>query len=690
MDAQDLIVCIVEQGDNDEIKTYLELTNDSEKPIASNWRLYFSLGLRPKSESPFDRVMIEGRYGYLQPNATFEAIAPGDTLRVEIENWLFSGMELVARQGFHLTRLEQEEEVLLGEPQLAPPRLQPLTRPRNAMIKQLSPSQHEHSAGETTTANQTGTTSGQVAATEETIPAIKEYARTDENLLFNGFEITADDGLNNEVEHLASLLGESYRSDADGTIDLALNSYLIPDYELTCSTDGVVITGRTPRDVFYGVQTLRQLMQKQTTGYMVPNVQISDTPDFEHRALYIDLARHFQPVRRLKAVIRAMATYKLNKLILGVANDEGWRLEIPDIPELTSVGSRRAHKQFDLEGRRISLAPAWGDNHELVEGAITASEFISLLSFAATQHVEIIVELNTPAHANALLRSTQNSTQWRLQDPLDESTYQSAQGYSSNVLNVAMEDNYRIITVILNTITEYYRAAGVPMKQIHFGGDEVPAGAWLKSPACHALSLWNPAWDTLDETDRQAATAALMGYHYERVQKIANKVCPGTETGFWHEMAPFGDTTSFYNAWLTESGGEAAIRGLLDREQDIVICNASYLYLDMPYAMAADEPGLPWANYVDESCIYHFDPMQSWQIEDDQQATVRGLQAQLWTETVFRDDLMDYYLFPRLLAVAERAWNKIPVAADWPLFERALSEREIPYLHSLGIKPRAR
>ncbi|MBO6566278.1 MAG: family 20 glycosylhydrolase, partial [Pseudomonadales bacterium] len=111
-----------------------------------------------------------------------------------------------------------------------------------------------------------------------------------------------------------------------------------------------------------------------------------------------------------------------------------------------------------------------------------------------------------------------------------------------------------------------------------------------------------------------------------------------------------------------------------------------HLYLDMPYTLGMQEPGLPWANYVDTEDIYRFDPQANWDL--DAHANVIGIQAQLWTETVFTSELLDYYLFPRLLAVAERAWNAQPDPGSWPAFYSALSETEINHLLELGIQPR--
>ena len=119
-----------------------------------------------------------------------------------------------------------------------------------------------------------------------------------------------------------------------------------------------------------------------------------------------------------------------------------------------------------------------------------------------------------------------------------------------------------------------------------------------------------------------------------------------------------------------------------------IICNASYYYFDMPYRMVPDEPGLPWAAYTHTEDVFNFDPFKSWDMSSDLADLAIGLQAQLWSETVFSSELMDYYLFPRLISFAERAWNRKPEEEEWQLFHEALKLRELSWLKKLGVSYR--
>ena len=683
MKARDLSLQIIEVADNGLISTFLEMTNRGHDILRTGWRLYFSLGLTlMPSETRLRRKLIEGRYGYLEPGPGWTDIKPGGSIRVPVKTWLFSGMPLAARQGFHLAERPSgaSEETLLGTPELLAPQLAPLTAPRNERITQISPSANLAPLSSRPSPTIT-------AAQPAIIPAVKKAAETGRTLSFPGFYVVGDDI--HETARLKQYLHEqALLSEAGGKIELRLNGNLRDaSYRLTTDDEGVSITAGKPASIFHGLQTLRQLTKIQRGGCHLPEISITDQPDFDYRGLFLDLARHFRGVPQIRKTIQAMAAYKMNVLQLGISNDEGWRLEIPSVPELTGVGSLRSHKVRDEAGKRRALYPAWGDNHEDTGGYIRADEFVELLQYARQFHIDIVPEFNLPGHCNALLRSLDDNPAYQLVDPDDKSNYRSAQGYTHNVLNVGLADSYQLAKTILADIKSMYTRAEVPLLRIHLGGDEVPFGAWLHSPACHRLPVWRDDWNPDDPDDAQAATAALMKHHYEHITRVAREVIPGVETGFWHEMSPYGDEASYFNGWMTENEGQLA-REILHRNQKLIIANASFLYLDMPYAPDAQEPGLPWAGYIDTEMIYKFDPAGCWAVSEGQQKQVSGLQAQLWSETIFSASLMDYHLFPRLLAVAERGWNASPSKAGWPAFLAALREREMAYLGSLGVDAR--
>ncbi len=697
-DVKDIAVQILEErAEDDGVRAWLRIENRSAFPLERGWRLYFSLGLEPKaSDARVRRVLLDGRYGFIEPGDAWPGILPGGSLSIEIEDWLLSGMPLRARQGFHITRIapNNNEETLAGAPTILPPKLLTLDHLENTWINDLSPS----SDTKPQTPARTFEKNARLWSRPEApitapllIPATKRCLTKGKICSVSGFTPVASDPsieVSTEMDYLRKILAEDDLLIEDGC-PIAVT--LCPDlasteYRLVTHQDQISIEGGDGCAIYYAIHSFRQLLAKTDTGCALTLASIEDLPDFKHRGLFLDIARHFHHVEQIKKTIEVMSAYKMNRLQLGISNDEGWRLEIPSIPELTDIGSHRAYRTKDDK----TLYPAWGDTHERYGGFLSSGDFIDLLQFADQCHVEIIVEFNLPSHANAIIQSLKHSGRFLLLDPEDQSVHRSAQGYSQNVVNVCLDSTYEFVEVVLRDIKKLYDQAGLAMKRIHFGGDEIPAGAWLGSKLCQASPLWNPAWDTTQAADAQAATTTLMQAYAERITALAEKISPGIETGFWHEMSPHLDDSNrqgYFNVWTTEAGDRDIPRAILAREQQLVISNASFLYLDQPYGLHSEEPGLPWAAYIDTEMIYHFDPLGSWEIPKDKQRLVLGLQAQLWTETVFNASLMDYYLFPRLLAIAERCWNALP-ADDWQGFARAIGEREFNYLESKGIECR--
>jgi hexosaminidase len=679
-DAREFSLQIVEStGPNGETLGSLILSNNSNEVLSADWRLYFSLGLKPSAnEDRIQQTLIDGRYGYLSPGEAWEDLAPGDQIAIPIESWLFDRMPLRARQGFDLSIClpGSNREERLGEPLLLEPLLLPLTTPPAPWLKDISPSadlipmtpEHVFEKNE----------ASQHPADHLTIVPFPKSFKT------RG-ELVSFPSLAPNHAALASVLSMHVSEKGlpvNASIDESLGRAA---YMIVVSSESVSISAGSDRAVYYAGTTLLQLISGGEEHYQLPACTINDEPDFTHRCLFIDIARHYQAPAELKKVIHAMSLYKMNRLQLGIANDEGWRLEISSIPELTEVGARRSADATDSTGKPRGLYPAWGDGSEADHHYLSRTEFIDLLRFAAEHQVDIIPEINLPAHANALIRAMSASGRYQIVDPDDPSVHQSAQGYQHNVANVCSEDLYRLTEKILEAVLFCYQQAGVALTHLHLGGDEVPAGAWLQSPLCRSSEHWQENWDV--DTDAEQITEALLKAYAERIQQLVARVAPNTTLGFWHEMSPhLGRFFSGYvNGWTTEAGDRQLIQALLAREQQLVISNASYLYLDMPYGLHTDEPGLPWAAYIDEQHIYEFDPLGCWQIPEEQQTQVMGIQAQLWTETIYSPELMHYHLFPRLLAVAERAWNAVPDKKRWPAFAQALGQRELARLDELGI-----
>ena len=177
----------------------------------------------------------------------------------------------------------------------------------------------------------------------------------------------------------------------------------------------------------------------------------------------------------------------------------------------------------------------------------------------------------------------------------------------------------------------------------------------------------------------------------EKAVATVSEIAPNAIVGFWHEMVSYGEKrgkNTYTTVWLMNQDRSKELQKIEISHRPFIICNSSYYYLDMPYCMKSDEPGLPWASYVDTEDIYKFDPFMSWGMSEEMRTLAIGLQAQLWSETVTTAEQMDYYLFPRLIAFAERAWNTSNKSGNWRAFSETIKSRELDWLKALSISYR--
>src|SRR5262245_12331461 len=273
-------------------------------------------------------------------------------------------------------------------------------------------------------------------------------------------------------------------------------------YSLTIDgTNGIRIVGVTPAAVFYGLQSLRSLLPAPTgNGFSMRAIQVVDAPRFGYRGFMLDVARNFQPKASVLRTIDLMARYKLNVLHLHLTDDEGWRVEIAGLPELTRIGARRGHT---LDSKQW-LQPSWGSGGQVDRpfgsGYFSRADYIEIVKYAAARHIEVIPEIEMPGHARAAVKSMQSRPDYMLNDPNDTSKYESVQGYPDNVMNPALETTYRFIEKVVTELAAMHKEAGAPLRHIHMGGDEVPAGVWAGSPAvqsfmkAHGLTSVDELW----------------------------------------------------------------------------------------------------------------------------------------------------------------------------------------------------
>jgi hexosaminidase len=504
-------------------------------------------------------------------------------------------------------------------------------------------------------------------------------------------------------------------------------------YTLVIGADKVTIVGSDNAGAFYAIQSLLSLLPAEVaSSHAVPQLTASDAPRFSWRGMEYDMGRNFHGKEVTLRLIEQMARYKLNKLHLHLTEDEGWRLEIPGLPELTDVGGQRC---FDLSEERCLLTQlGTGPNTSgSGNGYYTTADFIEIIKFATARHIEVIPEIDMPGHARAAVKSMEarykkllkagkktEAEQYLLSDPLDKSEYMTVQNYTDNSINVCLPSTYAFVDKVVYELQQMYRKAGTKLVTFHMGGDETGAGSWTASPACNALFAKGE--------QGVAGVADLKPYFVSKVSSITSM--RGLDLAGWEDGLMYDATNTFNrsqfankhvlaNAWdnIWEWGVADRAYRLANAGYEPILSSATHLYFDHPHEANPEERGYYWAaRYTDAAKVFGFMPDNFYANADrtrdgavidnldalvgrelpslEKPENLRGMQGQVWSETIRTSAQLEAMIYPRMLTMAERAWHKAAweadkpnVAArtaDWAAFALQLSAKELPKLAALG------
>src|SRR5437016_8044243 len=369
---------------------------------------------------------------------------------------------------------------------------------------------------------------------------------------------------------------------------------------------GVRIVGASPAGVFYGLQSLRSLLPAPTprAGLVLPAIRVVDAPRFGYRGFMLDVARNFHAKPVVLRTLDLLARYKLNVFHIHLTDDEGWRVEIPSLPELTAVGARRGHPP-DSDRH---LQPAFGSgpvvDRPWGSGFFSHADYVEIVRYAAARHIEVIPEIEMPGHARAAIKAMKANEQYRLNDPEDRSVYTSVQGYSDNVMNPALESTYRFIERVVGDLAAMHREAGAPLRHIHMGGDEVPRGVWVGSPAVQAFMQAHGLTNVDD----------LWFVFYGRIEQILK--AQGIAPSGWEEIAvrktqrdgrqlniPNPDFAARgWRAYVWNNvpgwGAEDLAYRLANGGYDVVLSPVTNFYFDLAWNQNPDETGLDGGGHL--------------------------------------------------------------------------------------------
>ena len=467
----------------------------------------------------------------------------------------------------------------------------------------------------------------------------------------------------------------------------------------------------------------------------IPVVSVKDQPRFDYRAFMLDVGRNFQPKSEILKVLDLMALYKLNVFHFHLTEDEGWRLAIAALPELTSVGSQRGHT-LDSKHFLPASHSSGPDTGRLVgSGFYTRADFIEILRYANERHIRVLPEIETPGHARAAIKSMnarynrlmkegkkEEAEHYLLYDLNDSSKYSSNQYWNDNIMDPALPSTYNFIQTVIDEIVSIYKEAGAPLTTIHFGGDEVPEHVWEKSPAYITLKATHPEIKN---------TGDLWYYFYGRVNQMVKS--KGLTLAGWEEMAlrkTALDGGSVYlpnpdfmpehlqaEVWNNTLGGgnEDLAYKLANGGYKVVLTPVTNFYFDMAHYKSFDEPGYYWGAFTDIDKPFSFIPYDYYKnsivdkeglplnrnifigkqrLTDYGKSNILGLQSAVWGENIHSTERLEYMLLPNLLGFVERAWAKDPAwastkdsaqsqllyAAAYSDFINVVAKRQLPLL----------
>lgn len=399
-------------------------------------------------------------------------------------------------------------------------------------------------------------------------------------------------------------------------------------YELTVERDSVVIAASGEAGLFYGFQTLMQLVfpsQKAESGVItIPCVRISDSPAYRYRGMHLDVSRHFFPKEFIFKMLDAMAMHKLNTFHWHLTDDQGWRIEIKKYPELTNIG---AWRDETLVGHG-SETP-WVYDGTRYGGYYTQEEVREVVEYARRLHINVLPEIEMPGHAVAALRAYPELS--CTGGPIPQF---NRWGVSEDVFCAGKDETFELLTGVLEEVAELF-----PYEYIHIGGDECPKVRWEACPLCQKRIADN---NLMDEHE-------LQSYFIRRIEAFLST--RGKKIIGWDEILEGGIAdNAAVMSWRGHAGGiQAANMG-----HDVVMTPHSFVYLDY-YQSEYNEP-LAIGGLLDMRKVYSIDIMP-YEIAAEKRKHIIGAQVNVWTEYMADSKHVEYMVFPRLAALAEALWT---------------------------------
>jgi len=473
--------------------------------------------------------------------------------------------------------------------------------------------------------------------------------------------ITGDKSLENEGNFLAEMLNTVANSDVkydannNGNIVLQLDATIDNDegYTLSVTYDKIIISGKTATGVFYGIQTLRQIMPsaiesgKDTVAEIaIPAVMITDSPRYIYRGMHLDVARHFFPVDFIKKYIDLIAMHKMNTFHWHLTEDQGWRIEIKKYPKLTEIGAWRY-------GTIIGHHPGTGNDEKKYGGFYTQEEIKDIVKYATSKHVTVIPEIELPGHSGAAIAgypylscfpkeksivfNDMGSKKGKeVQANGTPKIVQETWGVFDDVYCAGNEETFTFLEDVLDEVITLF-----PSQYIHIGGDECPKANWEKCPSCQARMK---KLGLKDEHE-------LQSYFIQRMEKYLNK--KGKKIIGWDEILEGGlAPNATVMSWRGTKGGVEAAK----QHHDVIMTPGHSVYFDHYQSKDKDNEPLAIGGLTTVKDVYKYEPSPIG-LSADEQKYILGSQANIWSEYMKTTDYVEYMILPRMTALSEIVWT---------------------------------
>ena len=571
-------------------EAYLTLTNTSCDTLSNEgWTLYFNLmSLHPiyTEGDALCETEIQASWHSIEPTLAFAPLAPGESRTFTLRYKGSAIRENIRPEGFFL--IQNSKFKINPKPISIPCTYAPYTRPEQMKRGIVTWEKTPYADG----------------------PYVYDYV---ENILN-----TQHSTLNTKL--VSSLLPQPKQitytkgicNVASAAVITRTDANMVKEgYTLIITPDTIRIEASDEAGIFYAKQTILQW------GDTIPCGIITDYPDLPHRGLMLDIARNYYPADSIYRIMDIMAYHKLNVLHLHLSDDEAWRLEIPGLPQLTAIASRRGYTQDETDCLLPMYCGGWNtDAPTTANGYLTREKYIELLRYASDRHIRIIPEIDMPGH----MRAAKKAMGKLLTDSaFDARVYKSAQNYTDNVIDVSQPFAIEFVDRIVTEIVKMHQEANHPLTIFNIGGDEVPKGALTREE---------------HQTFIDKVLTILQRYNLQPMG--------------WEEIDHFcpSESGAICYAWLNS---ESKPLQLAEAGYQVVIATASHLYFDFAYCNHHQEKGLSWGGYTDEYRSFDWQPAQH--------PNIIGMNAQLWSEVIRSFAQVEWQIYPKIYGLAERAWN---------------------------------